>query len=101
MTDKNNSEYLQSGAIKPPRLGWSPIIIHLMFASIVLWCVFTFGEYLGVKYWLDIITGVIPSIAGIADISPNPGWAKAFMFFCWAGAPYYIYFLEGGSYYIY
>lgn len=93
MKDKNNSEHLQPEAIKAPRLGWSPIIIHFMFASIVSWVVFTFGECLGVKYWLDVIIGVIPSIAGMSLISPNPNWAKIYMLTCWVGAPLYIHFI--------
>lgn len=101
MTDKNNSKNLHSGEIKAPRLGWSPIIIHLMLASVISWGVFTYGEFLGVKYWLDIVAGVIPSITGLSLVSPNPDWAKLYMLACWVGAPLYMIFIWRASEAIY
>jgi hypothetical protein len=88
--DYKNSSVL---AGEKPVFSWFPILVHFVMANLLAWLAISIPNYNETfQPFVDLVSSVIPSVAGMGELSPNPPWGEIYVLFCLAGSPIYMRF---------
>lgn len=83
--------------VKKPQLSWVLFVIHYACALIISFLIKSLisadPNATVLTAYVDTVSTIIPSIRGGAAISNEYLWAEIFLLFCWAGAPFHLWYM--------
>ena len=78
---------------KKPEFSWLLVAIHFAVASFLAWVAISIPRYNEtVRPFVKIVSSVIPTVAGMGQLSPHAQWGEVYFLFCIVGSPFYIRF---------
>lgn len=91
-----NSQHKHSTTMveEKPVFSWIPIAIHFLLANLLAWLAISLPDYHeNFQPLVDWVALVIPSVAGMGELSPSPPWGEIYVLCCISGSPIYMRFV--------